>query len=321
MEQGEIGSRVRAASKNTRLIRSHLSSRQPDRAVRKLTRVTSDCLYVDAHAHYHSVFQPRRYLAAACENFQRYFHSQRDDSWIGVLLLADTQSQNTIEQLATASIVDWALEPTEDECAWLARQDGRVRLVLVAGRQIATAERLEVMALATSNCFEDGQSVHDTLRQVCSAGAIPVVPWGFGKWSFQRGAIVAQLMQSLSSGDLGFEREVFLGDNGGRARVLGAPRLFNLATNLGLRILPGSDPLPLARHIDTVGSYGFSLPYSCDEARPATQLKTLLGRNRSQPRTYGHLQPTGVFVRNQVAMQLRKIGASATAHPSSNRPI
>ena len=87
------------------------------------------------------------------------------------------------------------------------------------------------------------------------------------------------------------------------------PRLFSLAADLGVRILPGSDPLPLAWHVGKAGSYGFSLPISCDEQRPATQLKELLENDRSQPPIHGDLQPAGVFVRNQVAMQLRKIGA------------
>lgn len=273
--------------------------------------MTSDRLYIDAHVHFHSIFPPHRFLNAACDNFKRRFHRGRtDESWVGVLLLADPSSQHTIALLRAATTVgDWTLEPTEDECAWLALRNGRPRLVLVAGRQIETEERLEVLALATNDTFQEGESIDKTLRHICLAGAIPVVPWGFGKWSFQRGAIVEKLLRSLSAGDLTFDREVFLGDNGGRARMLGSPRLFALAADLGVRILPGSDPLPLAWHVEKAGSYGFALSASCDELKPATQLKTLLRTNRSQPPSYGGLQPAGVFVRNQVAMQLRKIGA------------
>ena len=140
-----------------------------------------------------------------------------------MLMLADTQAQDTITLLKESSIDGWTMQPTLDECAWLAERDGRVKLVLVAGRQIETEERLEVMALATNESFQDGRPIDATLRSVCDAGAIPVVPWGFGKWSFQRGSIVSRLVRSLSAGSLGLGREVFLGDNGGRARMLGAP--------------------------------------------------------------------------------------------------
>ena len=271
--------------------------------------MTLNRLFIDAHVHFHSVFQPHRFLNAACENFQRCFPCHPDESWIGVLLLADTDSQDTIKLLKDSSIDGWTLQPTQDECAWLAVRDGCAKLVLVAGRQIETAERLEVMALATNDSFREGRSINETLQRVCSSGAIPVIPWGFGKWSFERGSIVGKLVRSLSAGELALDCEVFLGDNGGRARMLGAPRLFALAADLGVRILPGSDPLPLTWHVEKAGSYGFSLPASCDERRPATQLKELLETDRSQPPTHGDLQPAGVFVRNQLAMQLRKIGA------------
>ncbi len=255
------------------------------------------------------MYQPHRFLNAVCDNFQRCFNGQQDEAWIGLLLLADTSSQDTIRTLQAAEVKGWSLEPTHDDCAWLAFHEGCLRLVLVAGRQIETAERLELMALATNETFPNGHSIEETLNLISSSGALPVLPWGFAKWSFHRGTIVRKLLRTLSAGDLDLDQEVFLGDSGGRARMLHTPGLLKLAADLGVRILPGSDPLPLARHFARAGSYGFSLTARCDVLQPATQLKSLLATDRSQPQIHGRLQPASEFVRSQVAMQLRSMGA------------
>ena len=171
------------------------------------------------------------------------------------------------------------------------------RMVIVAGRQIVTRERLEVLALGKDLEIPDGLSMADTLEQVRESGALPVLPWGFGKWWGRRGSQVESVLQE--------DRELFLGDSAGRLEGGIAPRLFRQAREIGIRLLPGTDPLPFSSHAGRAGSYGFRLPGAADEHRPATDLLRRI-RQAGQPRTFGRRAGLVRFLKDQTAMQLRR---------------
>jgi hypothetical protein len=124
---------------------------------------------------------------------------------------------------------------------------------MICGRQIATKERLEVLALGTDEAFEDNECLVDTMRRVRESEAIPVLNWGFGKWWSSRGVLVREFVNNASAGDF------FLGDTGRRLRFAREPALFPLARSKQIGIIAGSDPLPFSRHVKTAGSYGFFL--------------------------------------------------------------
>jgi len=131
------------------------------------------------------------------------------------------------------------------------------------------------------------------------------LPWGFGKWWFRRGRIVSKLLQSHVTRHV--ERPcLFLGDNGGRLRALPRPRLFGRAETEHVYTLPGSDPLPFVSHERRAGSYGFAFSSQLDYSRPAEKIVQLLRDIDEQPMTFGRLEGPLPFIRNQVAMQLRK---------------
>lgn len=50
---------------------------------------------------------------------------------------------------------------------------------------------------------------------------------------------------------------LFLGDEGGRPVFGGYPHPFGRAARLGVRDLPGTDPLPFAHDVTKVGRMGF----------------------------------------------------------------
>ncbi len=97
----------------------------------------------------------------------------------------------------------------------------------------------------------------------------------------------------------------FLGDEGGRPAFWPYPRHFREAAAAGIRDLPGTDPLPFPHDIEKVGRVGICLSMSFDEAKPAKSLLTALRANEHFKR-FARLEPPGRFVRNQLAMQLRK---------------
>lgn len=266
---------------------------------------------IDAHVHYHACFERVSFLASAERNFSEAAGVMGLPSRpLGVLLLTESAGQNWFRRFR--SEIDrkqnggWVFRDTAENVSLLALRGGKVRLVLVAGRQIVTAENLEVLALGCQNEIRDGRVLDDALKAVQDAGALAVVPWGFGKWWFRRGRLVAELLHRQDSSVF------FLGDNGGRLHWGPPPRLFATARRLGVRVLPGSDPFPFAREVGRAGSYGFVLCSALGPEAPTENLKQILTDPRVVPAPYGRGQGLLRFCRNQSAMQIRK---HATSEP------
>ena len=184
-------------------------------------------------------------------------------------------------------------------------------LLLVAGRQLVTDEGLEVLALGCRDMLADGMALRQARDAVIEAGGVPVVPWGFGKWSFRRGRVLGELIESDSPG------RWFLGDNAGRPRLSLPPRLFARAAEHGVFVLPGSDPLPLAGQGGAVGRCGFRLPAALDPQRPAASVLDGMRGCREQPQTFGRYEGLASFARHQLAMQLRQRQAGPATGPRS----
>jgi hypothetical protein len=187
--------------------------------------------------------------------------------------------------------------PTEeDESLRIQKMDG-ASLFLISGRQIVTAERLEVLALSTVSEIPDDLPLEETVAAVEKDGTLPVIPWGFGKWIGRRGGILKHFMENANRPDF------FLGDNGGRPAFLPEPALFPFGRERGIRILPGSDPLPYPSETGRAGSFGFALRVSLDPGRPAHGIRTVLADHATCPEPYGRLETPFRFLRNQIAMQ------------------
>ncbi len=149
-------------------------------------------------------------------------------------------------------------------------------LVVVAGRQVAAREGIEVLALGTlagEGELRDGLPLAEALARAAARGALAVLPWGFGKWWGGRGRRVRDALD-------GFEgvAPLYLGDSAARPRGAPSPRLFREASRRGLAILPGTDPLAFASEVGRAGSYGAGLAGSFDLARPLASLRALLAR-------------------------------------------
>jgi hypothetical protein len=138
------------------------------------------------------------------------------------------------------------------------------------------------------------------LDAIRAAGAIPVLPWGVGKWLGARGRIVADVLRSSPP------RSVCIGDNGGRWRALPAPLQFALAAQRGIVILPGSDPLPLAHDVRRVCSYVCTLEGAIDPGAPGRSIIESLAGLALSPAPRGSRVGLVTFVRNQVALRLSR---------------
>jgi hypothetical protein len=276
-------------------------------------------LLVDGHVHFHDCFEVEAFLDAAVDNF-------REGAWNlglepeveGCLLLAECAGERFFERLRSGEIAlhggDWTVRDTDEACSLLIERDDGACLVVVAGRQVVTRESVEVLALGTARSFADGLPLRETLEHAADADALAVLPWGLGKWLFQRGSLVAAVLEEEPRIPL------FLGDNGGRPRIAPEPGLFRTGAARGVRVLPGSDPLPVPSQQNHVARYGFVMEMVPHTSVPARNIVRALRGSDAQPRFFGDREWLGGFVRSQLALQWKNrgpLGALAEADPGS----
>ncbi len=263
---------------------------------------------VDAHVHMQRCFTWAHFFRSAYRNFQKTALSLTKD-FSAVLLLSEVAGVQYFRDLLalsdkdqadqTKSLGDWQVLKTEESCSLEVRGEQGASLFIIAGRQIVTQEKLEVLALLTDAQFKDGLPLSQAVEEIRTAGAIPVVPWGVGKWLGQRGTLLSKFIET------GPKSDVFLGDNGGRPTFWKYPAHFKLAQEKGLLVLPGSDPLPLSSEVERVGNYGFHLPQKLSSRQPAAELKDHLLAKPKSLTAYGNLQSPLAFFKNQVSIRLR----------------
>jgi hypothetical protein len=207
---------------------------------------------------------------------------------IGVLMLTEVAGVSRFD----------AFGPKEAESiSFWHRKPGRLPLLVVAGRQIVTAEKLEVLALGTRDALPDGAPLPAVLGWCRQQEALAVLPWGVGKWLGRRGTLVTE---ALAGED---PRHFALGDNGGRPGFWRVAA-FDAARRRGMKILPGSDPLPLAGQSARIGRFGFGLEIEMDDRAPARSLLAALGDPGTAIEPFGAPRPLHRFVAEQVALRL-----------------
>ena len=268
------------------------------------------CALLDAHVHIYDRYPLANFLDSASRNFREAAEKLGVYGDIaGILMLTETSRDHCfsgLQRLADGIVTgefnpdDWCFEHTEEPCSLVAKRDDREDLYIIAGRQIVTSERLEVLAIGADREYPEGLPLNDAIELVHESGALPVVPWGFGKWTGSRGKIVRQILLDEPGADL------FLGDNGGRMRYWAEPVQFKIARENGIRILPGSDPLPFASEYWRPGSYGFMLNVPVNSMIPAAEIKKYLLDRDVAITPYGRREGVLRFMKNQLSMQLIK---------------
>lgn len=263
-------------------------------------------ILVDGHVHLYPCFDLPMFLDSALENFRRAARISSDQPKLdAVLLLTESSGHDAFAMFADkaaqgTSIGPWTIKQRlgADPSLTAQHRDGG-RLIMVAGRQIVTAENLEVLALGTDRHFADGRPLAEVAGEVTEAGGLAAIPWGTGKWLGRRGKILTDLI--IQPQPFRF----FLGDNGGRPFFWPQVTHFELARAKGIPVLPGSDPLPFPGEEKRAGSYGFRLKDRLDRTAPAESLKKLLSVPDLAYQPYGRHEGFTGFFRNQIRMQIK----------------
>ncbi len=267
---------------------------------------------VDAHVHLHTCYRADELL----ENASRNLSAARSKNPAAAppalyLLMAECQGDDCFTRLRTLALHDdagsrkalglrsWSVAPTSEVSSIVASSGAR-QLFIVAGRQVACREGLEILVLGTTQKFQDGRPIRELLSETEALGVPRVIPWGPGKWFFSRGRLLRQLLEEFRKPTL------FLGDEGGRPGFWGYPTHFAVGARLGVRDLPGTDPLPFSHDVTKVGRMGLRVPVDLDPQRPAVSLMRSLTDPNVAFERFATLEPPLRFVRNQIGMQLRK---------------
>ena len=271
----------------------------------------SDITILDAHVHIHDCFDVSDFLDHAHDNFRHATEEYRtSERFTAALLLTESSGTNWFGKLRQSAAAsddytwkNWRVRTNDEPESVTASSRSGQELTIVAGRQIVTAERLEILALGLDTEMLDGQSIDAVMRTVQATEALCVLPWGFGKWTGKRGRLVRDILDR----DLG--SNFFIGDNSGRLALWPAPAEFRTAASKRIKILPGSDPLPYENQVSSAGRFGLVLDRSVDRSRPFREIRQLLLDEDERPRPYGSLERLLPFLRSQIAMQMRKLTA------------
>ncbi len=263
---------------------------------------STDSVLVDCHVHFHDIFDEARFLDSAAENIRRGAARLRlASAGVGCLVMTESSPRHPFEPFRGRrgrGTAPWTVNPTSEGDSLVARRDDAPELMLIAGRQVETAEGLEVLTFPSSRPVPDRPPIRDVLARAADEGHLTVIPWGFGKWWLGRGRLLERLLEE--------HQELLLADSGCRLRGAPSPRLFGRAEASDHFVLAGSDPLPLAGHETRAGSYGFELPGPFDRGAPTAWLTSRLRELTESPRVFGERPGVGTFCWTQVRMQRHK---------------
>jgi len=180
-------------------------------------------LFIDSHVHIYPVYDPGTMFARFASRALTDYGADA-----GVMMLAQREGAPNPPPLPP----------------------GVADITVIPGRQIACAERVEILALGTETTFKDGIPARDAVRAAFDAGALPVLAWGVGKWMFKRAKVVEDLLAAFKPSELA------IGDTSMRPVFWPEPRLMRQARNAGYRILHGSDLLPPKDEETRAGQFG-----------------------------------------------------------------
>jgi hypothetical protein len=244
---------------------------------------------VDTHAHLYRCHDVDRFLASARRNLSRLGTRHVPHAQTHVLCLTERSMDTAFADLAAERQAPrgWRLVPCAESGAVRLRASDSFELILVAGRQVVTRERVEVLALGIAAVLPDGLPLCDTLGRIRERQGVPVLPWSPGKWLGQRGRTVRAVVETAAPGDF------LLGDTALRPRPGILPRLLVLGRERGIRLLAGSDPLPLPGDERHVARYATLLDTPFSAETPVASLRlalsgpaprvTVCGSRRSWP--------------------------------------
>ncbi len=194
-----------------------------------------------------------------------------------------------------SSLKRWRVESTADQSCLRLSSEEKAEIYLFAGRQVATSERIELLALLVDAEIPDRIPFERAKRMALEQGALPVLNWAMGKWMFARRPIVERIIATATATDLA------VCDTTLRPRIWPEPTLMRRAREKGIPLLVGSDPLPFAGEESLIGSYGLRSELPFDAQAPVHSIRSLL-MSANSPQTVGSRSGTSATIRRNLTL-------------------
>jgi hypothetical protein len=258
-------------------------------------------ILIDTHVHIYPVHDPAAVLENGWKNLQQAAHNLPGGGGASlVLCLAERSDCHAFEALSsgTASVPGrLEVNVVENSRALQVSGEGNLALRIVAGRQVQTRDRLEVLCLTVDAKLEDGLGLDETVARVRDAGGVSVLPWSPGKWWGSRGEQVRAVVDAAEPGD------ILIGDSSLRPRGWPEDPVLHQAAARGIGVVAGTDPLPFANQERVAGSYGSRIDHSLAEKAPASSLAEALTSLRGRAEPIGRRRSLFDVLRCQVALR------------------
>lgn len=269
-------------------------------------KLLSTAMLVDAHVHIHECFSISEVLDSALQNFQSVAQKLKISSsqYFGTLILTEIGKSTWFKKMHERSNNEqslegshWIFQKTHEPESLYANHTSGKKLLLLAGHQVVTQENIEVLSIISNQFINNGLRISDTIQAIQAAKGIPVLPWGVGKWFGNRGKIIHQLIQASEVDNL------LLGDNSNRPSFWINPIYLKQAQKQAIKILPGTDPLPLKTEMSRPGSFGFHIKGDLHLEYPGASLKQMLLDSNTTITPYGALENPFQFLQNQLKIR------------------
>ena len=239
-------------------------------------------LAIDGHVHLYSVFDLKTAVESGRSNLlsNASKKSKRGNKTVPVWLLVERSDADFFEKLINNpgkyEADGFRFVKGKDDLTIEVRKDEEIVLYIFAGRQLVTAENLEVLSLISNlNIGDKEKPLDEVIQAVKDSGGIPTLNWAPGKWFFNRGKVIARQIREREN------KEIFFGETTLRNTLWPKPALMRQAEQKGFRVIAGSDPLPFSGEEKRIGSFGFVLDGVFDPAKPAESVRKALAK--SQP--------------------------------------
>ena len=266
-------------------------------------------IVADMHVHLYACFDLHQAFNCAISNLNHLAGEAGKDSGTArggavakFLFLTERSDCHFFRDIRSGRMLLPGMKVTRmpDESVLLIEWQEADAFYLVAGRQIVTAERLEILALGTDRDFASGLPASDTISSIAESGAIPVLNWAFGKWWFRRGRVVSELLDRVA-----LRETLSVCDISLRPRGYPEPSLMKKARSDGFRIIAGSDPLPLPAEERLIGTYGEALSGDLNLDDPLKSFWQLLKKGSRAAEVVGRRSSVVEFVTRTLKLNLR----------------
>lgn len=259
---------------------------------------------LDTHVHLYPGADPAVALSAGRDNLAAASRVAGYHPQTFALILTETAADDAFTALASGKIAPdgWSICTFPDDPAALRarRLADDAELLVFSGRQIVTLEKVEVLALATAERYQDGRPIDAVLDDLMNQGVPAVLPWGVGKWIGVRGGLIHKLIDGADP------VAPMLGDNAGRPRGWPPPTMFRKAASDDRPILPGSDPLPIPGSETGIGRYGCLIQGKLDPLLPSVDLRRHICALQGLAEVIGRRRRLPAVIAEQIALRRRK---------------